>query len=103
MILLLQSRLSPRVQSQYGERKMRVCQWQAEVIKIKIFWSKYRHGGVYVDKKTAVLNQIWLDYFNEYLYEEGFLTEQERNEMSNKISAFCNISILEPNDAEFEK
>lgn len=56
-----------------------------------------------MDKKTAVLNQIWLNYFNEYLYEEGFLTEQERNEMSNKISAFCNMSILEPNDAEFEK
>ena len=39
-------------------------------------------------------NKIWLNFFNEYLYKNGVLTELERDKMINKISNFYhNISI----------
>lgn len=36
-------------------------------------------------KKTALAEQLWLAYFNSYLYENGMITETERNRMSVKI------------------
>lgn len=30
---------------------------------------------------------IWLDYFNQYLFEQGAITEQERNRMKVLISS----------------
>ncbi len=33
-------------------------------------------------------NKIWLNFFNEYLYKNGFLTKIEHDKMINKISNF---------------
>lgn len=35
-------------------------------------------------KKTA--EQIWLTYYNTYLYERSLITEQERNRMISLIN-----------------
>lgn len=32
-------------------------------------------------KKQAAAEKIWLNYFNQYLYEHGLITELERNRM----------------------
>lgn len=32
-------------------------------------------------KKQAAAEKIWLNYFNQYLYEQGLITELERNRM----------------------
>lgn len=37
-------------------------------------------------KKQELGNRLWLDYYNRTLYEKGLITEQERNQMSLKIS-----------------
>ena len=36
--------------------------------------------------KEEVARQIWLNYFNQTLYEKGLITEQERNKMALLIS-----------------
>lgn len=46
-----------------------------------------------LDKKVKISNQIWLNFFNEYLYNQGIITESERNKMINKISSNSGISI----------
>lgn len=37
--------------------------------------------------------QIWLNFFNTYLYEQGLITEVERNKMANKIINIQNPDI----------
>ena len=39
-------------------------------------------------KKRELGSRLWLDYYNRTLYEKGLITEQERNRMSLKISAW---------------
>ena len=39
--------------------------------------------------KQAVANELWLSYFNSYLYERGVITEAERNKMKNLIHSKC--------------
>ena len=34
---------------------------------------------------TRVVEDIWLFYFNDYLYRQGKITEQERNRMVSMI------------------
>ncbi len=36
-------------------------------------------------KKEFISEYIWLNYFNQYLYEKGIINENERNKISNKI------------------
>ena len=36
-------------------------------------------------KNTA--EQIWLQYFNNVLFEKGLITEQDRNKMANEIKS----------------
>ena len=36
-------------------------------------------------KKKAAAEQIWLHYFNRVLFEQGLITEEERNRMKNMI------------------
>ena len=38
-------------------------------------------------QKKYMAEQLWLDYFNQTLYEKGLITESERNRMSNKIAS----------------
>ncbi len=37
-------------------------------------------------QKKSVRDQIWLLYYNQYLYDHGVITERERNRMKNKIN-----------------
>ena len=36
-------------------------------------------------QKTALAERLWLAYFNSYLYENGTITETQRNRMIMKI------------------
>ena len=36
-------------------------------------------------KKKAAAEQIWLHYFNRVLFEQGLISEEERNRMKNMI------------------
>jgi len=37
-----------------------------------------------------ILNEIWLNYFNDVLYDKGVITEAERNKMKHLIRNKCN-------------
>lgn len=37
--------------------------------------------------KTALAEQLWLMYFNQYLLENGTITESQRNRMIAKINS----------------
>lgn len=39
------------------------------------------------ERETRVAEDIWLNYFNQYLYEHGTITEKEYNRMTEKIAA----------------
>lgn len=36
-------------------------------------------------QKTSLAERLWLSYFNQYLFENGIITESQRNKMKNKI------------------
>ena len=38
-------------------------------------------------EKRTLQERAWLHYYNRVLYEQGIITEQERNQMTNKINA----------------
>ena len=45
-------------------------------------------------RKIYLAEQIWLHYYNDYLFGKGMITEQERNKLKFKIdsrkpSAYC--------------
>jgi len=40
-------------------------------------------------KKTVMAEEIWLNYFNNVLFEKQIITEDERNKMRNQISSRC--------------
>ena len=37
--------------------------------------------------REDLAKELWLIYFNNVLYDKGMITERERNQMKNKISA----------------
>lgn len=37
-------------------------------------------------REKRVAEDLWLSYFNRYLFEQGLITEQERNRMVAKIA-----------------
>ena len=37
--------------------------------------------GMTAQKKQAVIEQLWLTYFNDTLYAKGLITEEQRNAM----------------------
>lgn len=39
------------------------------------------------DRERRVAEEIWLLYYNNYLFEHGVITESERNHMVSKITA----------------
>lgn len=41
-------------------------------------------------KQNIMAEEIWLNYFNNYLFENRVISENERNKMKNQISARCN-------------
>ena len=40
-------------------------------------------------KKKILAEEIWLNYFNNVLFEKKIITEDERNKMKNLISSRC--------------
>ena len=38
--------------------------------------------------KQNTFEQLWLSYYNDMLYEKGFITEDERNKMRLKIKEY---------------
>ena len=39
------------------------------------------------NQKKSILDQLWLSYYNNYLYDRGIITENERNKMKNMITS----------------
>ena len=39
------------------------------------------------EQKTVIADQIWLNYYNSYLYDRGLITETQRNKMKNLIAS----------------
>ena len=46
--------------------------------------SNNQHGEMTEQKKRSIMEQLWLDYYNDTLYEKG---EDERNKMRIKIKS----------------
>ena len=40
-------------------------------------------------KKTIMAEEIWLNYYNNTLFEKKIISESDRNKMKNMISARC--------------
>ena len=40
-----------------------------------------------IDKKKQTAEQIWLAYFNKILFEQGIISETERNKMALRIES----------------
>ena len=49
--------------------------------------SNNQHGEMTEQKKRSIMEQLWLDYYNDTLYEKGVITEDERNKMRIKIKS----------------
>lgn len=43
--------------------------------------------GMTEQKKQAVIEELWLTYYNDTLFAKGLITEQERNKMRLKIKS----------------
>ena len=40
-------------------------------------------------KRQIMAEEIWLNYFNNVLFDKKIITEDERNKMKNLISSRC--------------
>lgn len=49
--------------------------------------SNNQHGEMTEQKKRSVMEELWLTYYNDTLYEKGVITEDERNKMRIKIKS----------------
>ena len=38
-------------------------------------------------QKKAMVEKLWLNYFNQTLYEKGYITEAQRNRLKNRIDS----------------
>lgn len=38
-------------------------------------------------RRKNIAEEMWLKYFNQILFEQGMITERERNQMISKIDA----------------
>ena len=43
--------------------------------------TKEMKSGMTDQKKQAVIEQLWLSYYNDTLFAKGIITEQQRNKM----------------------
>lgn len=48
---------------------------------------KTHRGEMSEQHRRSVLEQLWLTYYNDTLYEQGVITEDERNKMRIKIKS----------------
>jgi len=47
--------------------------------------NKEMKHGMTEQKKSAVIEQLWLTYYNDTLYANGLITEDQRNKMRIRI------------------
>lgn len=40
-------------------------------------------------KRSIMAEEIWLNYYNNYLYEHKVITEKEHTKMCNEIAIHC--------------
>lgn len=45
------------------------------------------HGEISQQRQRSMMEQLWLTYYNDTLYEKGIITEDERNKMRIKIKS----------------
>lgn len=45
------------------------------------------HGEISQQRQRSMMEQLWLTYYNDTLYEKGVITEDERNKMRIKIKS----------------
>lgn len=38
-------------------------------------------------KRVAMAENLWLNYFNQTLFEKGYITESQRNRLKNMIES----------------
>lgn len=50
-----------------------------------MFYTIINTGVVYIDDKIAVSKEIWLNYFNDYLYNNHLISHDEWVKVGNKI------------------
>lgn len=44
-------------------------------------------GEISQQRQRSMMEQLWLTYYNDTLYEKGVITEDERNKMRIKIKS----------------
>ena len=47
--------------------------------------TKEMKPGMTEQKKQSVIEQLWLNYYNDSLYANGLITEEQRNKMRLRI------------------
>lgn len=45
------------------------------------------HSEISQQRRRRIMEQLWLTYYNDTLYEKGVITEDERNKMRIKIKS----------------
>ena len=48
---------------------------------------KTMRPGITEQKKQAVIEQLWLTYYNDTLFAHGLITEDQRNKMHLRIKS----------------
>ena len=46
-----------------------------------------RNKKTMAQQKSFIAEQLWLHYYNDYLFGKGMITEQERNKLKFKIDS----------------
>lgn len=46
----------------------------------------YMHNLTITETERKTLKNAWLRYFNDQLFEEGLITEEEKNHVAGKIT-----------------
>ena len=49
--------------------------------------TKEMKAGMNKQKKQAVMEQLWLTYYNDTLFAKGMITEEQRNKMRLMIKS----------------
>ena len=49
--------------------------------------TKEMKAGMIEQKKQAVMEQLWLTYYNDTLFAKGMITEEQRNKMRVMIKS----------------
>ena len=55
------------------------------------------------NQKKTILDRIRLSYYNNYLYEKGVITENERNKMKNMITSNYHVSDKNRKSSELDR